>query len=142
MLSEVEAFLRSSRMRKASSLDVTFITGEATNLPQSLPYARPMLLLRLHQGKPAGHAVHRSDRQSSQAGVPAQIPSLRRIHRPLRRRPPALLGILRQCPQGSGLREAAERMGARQENRFARTTQPALEGPGLKVVPLDAVERG
>ncbi len=102
---------------------VTFITARQATSRQSSLHARPTLLLRLHPGKPVRHAVHRSNRQSSQAHLPAQIPPLRRIHGPLRSGPTALLGVLRRRPQGPGPRKAVERMDTRKENRLAGTPQ-------------------
>jgi len=85
--------------------------------PQSSLDARSTLLLRLYHGKPDGDFVRRIQRQSSQARVPAQVSSLRRIHCTIRCGSIVALGILRRCAQGAGTGEAIERMVSREEDR-------------------------
>jgi hypothetical protein len=56
-------------------------TRDAGSLPNA---SRSQALLRLHHGWSVRHVVRRVRREPAQAGLPAQIPSLRGIHIPVR----------------------------------------------------------
>ena len=128
--------------REPIAPSVTSITANPTRLVT--PYLHvpgSPLLLHLHHGKPLRHPLHWCKRQPSQTHLPAQIPSLRRIHRPIGRNPPAVLGILRRRPQSPSPRDAAQRMDPRQENRPDRAPVPSLARPGVRMVSVDGFRK-